>query len=343
MLSFAALVKRCTDLQGLSEQQTRECVKAASFKLEFPGTLGPAAAAAGVLAAATDAIAAGAGAAGREMKLDGAAAAATNDLASLHAAALQAGQISGPGKYESYLAPHMPFNDTTQAVDFETPLFKGKVLVMMRGLANTPARLFDGKRRLMWMVVQGRFKQPGVSFDGLCLGSEFCRPLKLPAGTLLSKASMWLVSKMGSGVQLDTSGSCPHILAPLIAAAQVVNVSGVRCLVAKAARQGRCFDTEHVWTFQVYDAVDLVQVLDGQPMQLLLKDTSSGLNMLKLEVWHRRMLEHKANSSSSSSSNSSSSTCCDMQGLVAAAAAARGSDDSPIAVLGEAGWAVLGR
>ncbi|KAF6248268.1 hypothetical protein COO60DRAFT_1707179 [Scenedesmus sp. NREL 46B-D3] len=219
-------------------------------------------------------------------------------------------------------------------------------------------------------------------FDGLCLGSEFCRPLKLPAGTLLSKASMWLVSKMGSGVQLDTSGSCPHILAPLIAAAQVVNVSepgqepgmleakeditafdaslvgswsgkalpGSRrraLFGGKAARQGRCFDTEHVWTFQVYDAVcdyasfrlpipffkvDLVQVLDGQPMQLLLKDTSSGLNMLKLEVWHRRMLEHKANSSSSSSSNtsssSSSSTCCDMQGLVAAAAAALGSDDS---------------
>eukprot|EP00882_Tetradesmus_deserticola_P027925 GHRQ01031071.1.p1 GENE.GHRQ01031071.1~~GHRQ01031071.1.p1 ORF type:complete len:145 (-),score=73.64 GHRQ01031071.1:71-505(-) len=110
----------------------------------------------------------------------------------------------------------------------------------------------------------------------------------MPAGALLSKASMWLVSKMGSGVQLDTSGSCPHILAPLIAAAQVVNVSKPgqepsmldaeedmtafdaslvggwsgkaltgckrRALFGgKAARQGRCFDTQHVWTFQVYD------------------------------------------------------------------------------------------
>jgi hypothetical protein len=101
---------------------------------------------------------------------------------------------------------------------------------------------------------------------------------------------MWLVSKMGSGVQLDTAGPSPHILAPLIAAAQVVNVSkpgqepdmleaeedmtafdaGLvgswsgkaltgpkrRALFGgKAARQGRCFDTEHVWTFQVYDHV----------------------------------------------------------------------------------------
>uniref|UniRef100_A0A383VBM9 Domain of unknown function at the cortex 1 domain-containing protein n=1 Tax=Tetradesmus obliquus TaxID=3088 RepID=A0A383VBM9_TETOB len=292
--------------------------------------------------------------------------------------------IRSPDAHEQAVTPLLspqhrtvPFNNPTQALDFETPLFKGKVVVMMKGMASTPAGVFDGKRRLMWMAIQGRFKQPGVSFDGLCLGSEFSRPLKLPAGALLSKASMWLVSKMGSGVQLDTSGPTPHILAPLIAAAQVVNVSkpgqepnmldveedmtafdaGLvgswsgkalsgakrRALFGgKAARQGRCFDTEHVWTFQVYDhvcdygsfllpipffKVDLVQVLDGQPMQLLLKDTASGSNMLKLEVWHRRMLEHKANSSSSSSS--SISTCYDMQGLVAAAAAALASDDSP--------------
>jgi hypothetical protein len=47
----------------------------------------------------------------------------------------------------------VPFNDTTQAIDCETPLFKGKVLVMMRGMANTPA-VFDGKKRLMWMAIQ---------------------------------------------------------------------------------------------------------------------------------------------------------------------------------------------
>jgi hypothetical protein len=50
----------------------------------------------------------------------------------------------------------VPFNDTTQAIDFETPLFKGKVLVMMRGMADTPA-VFDGKKRLMWMAIQVGF------------------------------------------------------------------------------------------------------------------------------------------------------------------------------------------
>jgi hypothetical protein len=50
----------------------------------------------------------------------------------------------------------VPFNDPAQALDFETPLFKGKVVVMMRGMANTPAGMFDGKRRLMWMAIQVR-------------------------------------------------------------------------------------------------------------------------------------------------------------------------------------------
>lgn len=106
MLSFAALVKRCTDLQGLTEQQTRECVKAAAIKLEYPGTLGPTAAAAGGAAAATGAITADAGTAGREVKLEGAAA-ATNDLASLHAKEMQAGHMSGLGRAEEYLGRKM--------------------------------------------------------------------------------------------------------------------------------------------------------------------------------------------------------------------------------------------
>lgn len=72
--------------------------------------------------------------------------------------------------------------------------------------------------------LQGRFKQP-VGLDSLMLGSDFERPLKLPAGGLLSKASMWLVQRMGSGVQLNTAGANPHILAPLIAAAQVGTLS----------------------------------------------------------------------------------------------------------------------
>lgn len=47
-----------------------------------------------------------------------------------------------------------------------------------------------------------------------------------------------------------------------------------------------------------------MQVLDGQPMQLLLKDVDNSSPMLKLEVWHKRMLEHKSNANSPNNASS---------------------------------------
>eukprot|EP00879_Flechtneria_rotunda_P002897 GHRR01003113.1.p2 GENE.GHRR01003113.1~~GHRR01003113.1.p2 ORF type:complete len:192 (+),score=51.53 GHRR01003113.1:1108-1683(+) len=137
------------------------------------------------------------------------------------------------------------------------------------------------------MLQQGKFKQL-VSSDSLMLGSEFQRSLKLPAGAILGRAVTWLVQKMGGGVQLRPVGDNPHILAPIIAAAQVINVSQPgqeptdllnveedmtlfdatlvgrngrplcpgkrRChFSSKSNREGCVFDTEHVWTFQAYD------------------------------------------------------------------------------------------
>lgn len=63
----------------------------------------------------------------------------------------------------------VPFNNPTQALDFETPLFKGKVVVMMKGMASTPAGVFDGKRRLMWMAIQVRHAANGIArLQGRC-------------------------------------------------------------------------------------------------------------------------------------------------------------------------------
>lgn len=56
-------------------------------------------------------------------------------------------------------------------------------------------------------------------------------------------------------------------------------------------RADRCFDTEHVWTFQLYQHFvdmgayelnmiynfDLTRNLDGQPLQFMLKDRCIGL------------------------------------------------------------------
>lgn len=83
---------RCTDLQGLTDEQMRECVRAAGLRREYPGQ-------------AANAVVTGAGAAtesttntGRVVMADGAAlssgAAMTNDLASLHAMHEAAGKLA---------------------------------------------------------------------------------------------------------------------------------------------------------------------------------------------------------------------------------------------------------
>lgn len=173
-------------------------------------------------------------------------------------------------------------------------------------------QLASSASRCTLPCVQGQFKQQ-VPFDSLMIGSEFSRPLKLPASSLLLRATQWLISKMGSGVQLNPTGDQPHIFAPLIGAAQTINASlpgqqpdlleaeedmtlydsslvsgwsgkamspGKRrsFFASRSNRQGRNFDTEHVWTFQLYDQtmdystftlpiplfkLDLVQVRTG--------------------------------------------------------------------------------
>ena len=68
--------------------------------------------------------------------------------------------------------------------------------------------------------------------------------------------------------------------------------------------QGRRFDTSHVWTFHLYqhfvdmaryelDMVyrfDLTRNLDGQPLQFMFKDKSSGKYLFNVEAWHTGLL-----------------------------------------------------
>jgi hypothetical protein len=104
---------------------------------------------------------------------------------------------------------------------------------------------------MLWLV-QGCFKQPDIPLDSLVMGSDFARPLKLPAGPLISRAITWLAHKLGGGVSVNVSGQQPSILAPLIAAAQVVNVAprGQQPDLLAAVEDMRLFDAGLVntWT-----------------------------------------------------------------------------------------------
>ena len=73
-------------------------------------------------------------------------------------------------------------------------------------------------------------------------------------------------------------------------------------------RLSRSFDTEHVYTFVMYQhfvdmskyelemlyTFDLSHNLDGQPLQFMLKDRHSGQYLFKFTAWHEKLVDGQA-------------------------------------------------
>ncbi|KAI8463867.1 MAG: hypothetical protein J3K34DRAFT_526671 [Monoraphidium minutum] len=232
------------------------------------------------------------------------------------------------------------------AVEFETENFQGRIQVVFKrppGLQAPAAEaLLAGKRRQIWVMVQGRVKRP-VAFDDLQCGTWYTRPLHLPARFILTPAIEWLARRLGGGLDLKLGGGAPHIAGPLVSGAQLLNVSAAgaepramgdvvedtRLLLGQgegdeplpshkrrahfrhaAHRAGRVWSPDHVITLFFYDHsfnystfkmavppcfhLDMVRVMDGQPVGISLRDRATGEFFFRFEVWHRRMLEHLA-------------------------------------------------
>jgi len=50
----------------------------------------------------------------------------------------------------------LPFNDPSAPIEYETELFKGRALVLLKNLPSTPGHAFEGKRRTCYVCVQVR-------------------------------------------------------------------------------------------------------------------------------------------------------------------------------------------
>ncbi|KAG2440245.1 hypothetical protein HXX76_004357 [Chlamydomonas incerta] len=118
----------------------------------------------------------------------------------------------------------LPANDAARPIRVETELFSGEVLVFLRGLATTPDDMFCGRKRMSWVAMQGRFKTP-LSLDSVVTGQEFGRPFRrLPAPWFVEKVLLSMARQVSPSMRVGPL-SAPHMLMPLIAAAQLVNIS----------------------------------------------------------------------------------------------------------------------
>ena len=177
--------------------------------------------------------------------------------------------------------------------EIDSELFKGKMIVYLRGLDNSPEHIFSGKARTIQLAIQGKFKRE-CAMDEVMIGQVFARALHhLPSKWLLALC-VRVVRGYGDiwGVDLSMpTDEKPFMLAPMAMAAQamscekegdVQDIEGAiienvdlradifppgttprtRQRILKhylsKSRKGECemprFDTEHVWTFGFWQA-----------------------------------------------------------------------------------------
>lgn len=119
---------------------------------------------------------------------------------------------------------NLPINGNTP-IEFESPYFKGRMVVYIAGLDDSPDSIFAGRRRRLQTVVQGRFKKE-VSFNDVFTGQEWFRPL-------LNLPSIWFVNLVVSILSavsptMKASGitsAKPKLLSKLASSSQVICIS----------------------------------------------------------------------------------------------------------------------
>lgn len=115
-------------------------------------------------------------------------------------------------------------NDKTSVFEFETDTFAGRALVRILNAPNTTdSSYFEGRKRTMQTVVQGRFKTP-TPCSKVVTGQWFYRKLvNLPSRFILDTVFS-IFKKLSPSLRADLSGGAPYFVSPLLATAQSVGV-----------------------------------------------------------------------------------------------------------------------
>ncbi|CAN0434464.1 unnamed protein product [Ascophyllum nodosum] len=122
----------------------------------------------------------------------------------------------------------IPVNTDDMTVPFETPLFKGRLLMRVKGLTSgVPDQghgaqaYFRGKKRLVQCAVQGCFKKE-MPFDRAYTGQAFQRPFtKVPAKWLV-RSAFAVMRRLSPALREDITGDRPYMVSPLAATSQSI-------------------------------------------------------------------------------------------------------------------------
>jgi hypothetical protein len=169
-----------------------------------------------------------------------------------------------------------------------TTLFEGAVMLRFRNSKSNDMKAhssyFLGRKRLMQVVIQGRFKRR-ISMSEVYVGSLFTKPFKFPPPVFVTKIVDTILRPIAPGLILNLSSRSPMVLALLAGTVQTMsidplgeepditlpvineNVASVlgqsvgsiskRMKVLGNPKKAKSFyfETEHVYTFHTYDNV----------------------------------------------------------------------------------------
>ncbi|KAF8820636.1 hypothetical protein IE077_002980 [Cardiosporidium cionae] len=108
---------------------------------------------------------------------------------------------------------------------FETPYFKGKILIRIGNLGETTdVSYFTGRRRHVQACIQGLFKE-SFSFSEVLTGQVFEEPLNNLPPSWLVKMGFAVIRRLSPNLRDDISGDSPYVLAPMIATAQSIHIA----------------------------------------------------------------------------------------------------------------------
>ncbi|KAL7552923.1 hypothetical protein ACHAWF_016179 [Thalassiosira exigua] len=230
-------------------------------------------------------------------------------------------------------------------VPVDTDLFKGCFSLRLRHVdppaddAEKHEAYFGERKRLYQMVIQGQFKKEGLTFKDMIMGDVYERPFQgVPHGWIgtLLKAS---VETLSPGLVFDIfDDTQPKVLAPMGGCQTLrVDLPGQEptdfneiiedtsllgefdSIATRRTQLGNPIyaeeykiDTDHVYTFEVYDdmmdfgtfhqhvrilggmKVDLVPVLDSQSMSFGMYTRDDMNCAFNFSLWHERIIEQQA-------------------------------------------------
>mmetsp|Transcript_5913 Transcript_5913/g.8686 ORF Transcript_5913/g.8686 Transcript_5913/m.8686 type:complete len:342 (+) Transcript_5913:118-1143(+) len=111
-------------------------------------------------------------------------------------------------------------------IEFETNLFKGKILFRVKGVRTSTAvaedldKYFKGRRRVKQVVVQGRFKE-SFPISDVHYGDVYGKPLNISP---IVKIASPIFQQLVPGVIMDLSSETPKVVAPMAGEAKTFSV-----------------------------------------------------------------------------------------------------------------------